>query len=61
MSRKKKPEVIIPDPPKTEEVVVEVRQPSFVATLTGVACPTCGTAKTGNRCAVCGYQEKDTP
>lgn len=24
------------------------------------ACPTCGTAKTENRCAVCGHQEHDT-
>ena len=23
-------------------------------------CPTCGTAKTGNRCEVCGHQEHDT-
>lgn len=25
-----------------------------------IACPTCGTAKTGNRCEVCGHQEHDT-
>ena len=25
-----------------------------------IHCPTCGTAKTGNRCEVCGHQEVDT-
>lgn len=25
-----------------------------------LVCPTCGTAKTENRCAVCGHQEHDT-
>lgn len=25
-----------------------------------IACPTCGSAKTSNRCDVCGHQEHDT-
>jgi len=29
-------------------------------TIIGRACPTCGNAKTANRCEVCGHQEADT-
>lgn len=42
----------------TEVTIDESRGQSFV--LTGVACSTCGTVKTGNRCDVCGHQERDT-
>jgi recombinational DNA repair protein RecR len=55
--RTKKPEVIIPDPPlpsslasASPEAIERVEWP----------CPTCGTAKTANRCDVCGHQEHDT-
>lgn len=30
------------------------------AEVTLLVCPTCGTAKTANRCEVCGHQEHDT-
>lgn len=70
MSRKKKPEVIIPDPPPEVPsglpTIVDDRvwiahddSPTKIERSKSI-CPTCGTAKAGNRCDVCGHQEKDT-
>lgn len=73
-AKKKAPTVIIPDAPpvaidKSEtlahnnDTLVTSRGelPPAIFALKGVPCPTCGTAKLGNRCDVCGHQTHDDP
>ena len=62
---KKKPEPK-PSPPEVDitvdksDVLARPSPPTSHERNAAGACSVCGTAKTGNRCDVCGKQERDT-
>lgn len=61
--KKKKPEPM-PSPPDIagdhSATLARDEIPPAILALKGLPCPTCGTSKLGNRCEICGHQERDT-